>query len=732
MINILLAVSVVFGITPELPLSITTTDDALAVFANPAGLGTGRGAEFYYIYNFQRQPFINNNTFILSAGSLGAFLEPEPLRYGFALGMKQDNFLGGVRLVRDSISHWDIGAMVRPWSWLSLGGMWQDLNHNLGRVVVGTGVRPFGPRLTLWGETYLNPLQPFVGLEVEPLDGLRFAGRAKLRGGFGFVAGVSISLGRTGIGFTGMAKPAQAAGMLRMGQEIKRSVITAGRRYLDLKLAEPIVDQRPGFSLMGGGRVRTTYSLLELLQRVSDDPAVKGLALRLENENMSFARTQELRTALLEFKKSGKQLWVYASELGMVGFYLASCADRIIVHPMGGIVIPGVSVQARFLKTLLEKLGIEVEVHRYGKYKSAVEAFTEDSLSFFNREQLQALVDGIYEDFISTTSSGRNLSSAEMESLVGRAFFRADEAMRLGLIDTICYEDELDSLLLDGFKRCRVLSEKEFARSKFFSDRWDEPARIAVVYVTGSIVTGESGTDFLTGEMRAGSTTIVRAIKEAMKDKRIKGIVLRVDSPGGDGFASDLIWRAVELARLKKPVVVSMGSLAASGGYYVSCNAERIFALPGTVTGSIGVFSLRLITEGFYNKIGIKRQVVKRGEHADALSDLRRLTPEEDSLLQSEINWFYNQFIQKVAEGRGLTLEGVDSVGQGRVWLAKDAQRFGLVDSLAGLMEAIDFCCEKAGVKGDYEVVSYPRPKSGLGLLPSALWERVFFELLGR
>ncbi len=730
--SVVLVLSLIFGLTPELPLSIATTDDALAVFANPAGLGTGRGTEFYYIYNFQRQPFFNNNTFVLSLGPVAGFVEPAPLRYGVALGMRREGFLAGVRLVRDSITHWDVGALVRPWSWLSLAGTWQDLNRNCGRVGVGAGVRPFGPRLTLSAETYLNPWQPFVGLEVEPVDGFRFAGRAKLSGGFGFVTGVMINFGRAGIGFNGVAKLAQAGGMLRFGQEIRRSVFTGGRRYLDLKLAEPVEDQRPGFSLMGTRRVRTTYSLLDLLRRAKEDRAVKGLLLRIENENMSFARAQEVRAALVDFKNSGKQIWVYAPNLGMVGFYLASGADRIILHPMGGVVIPGVSARTTFLKELLEKLGVKVQVHRYGEYKSAVEAFTEESLSVANREQLQALVDGIYEDFINATSTGRNLSSAEMESLVGRAFFRADEAMALGLIDTVCYEEELDSLLARGFKRTRRVDEKSFARQKFFSDRWDEPGKIAVIYVTGSINTGESGSDFLTGDVRAGSTTIVRAIKEAVNDRRVKGIVLRVDSPGGDGYASDLIWYALKRARLKKPVVVSMGGVAASGGYYVSCPADKIFALPGTITGSIGVFSLRLITEGLYNKIGVRRQVVKRGEHADALSDLRELTPEEDSILQGEIDWFYQQFVQKVAEGRGLSVEQVDSVARGRVWLAEDARRFGLVDSLAGLLEAIDFCREKAGLGRDYDVVFYPRPKAGLGSLPAGLFERLFFELLGR
>lgn len=730
----MIVLTLILTVTPQMPLSIAHTDDGLAIFANPAGLGTERGFEFYYLYDFQPGAFLSNNSFALRAGPLGFFLEPEPLRYGLALGAKQENLFAGLRFVRDSINHWDIGAMIRLGRWVSLGGVWQDLNRNGGRVGAGAAVRPFGSRLTLFSETYFNPFQPFAGLEVEPVSGLKFGGRAKLGKGddFAFVAGLTVSLGRLGVGVLGSPKPRRVAGQVRISQDLYRSILPPKKRFLELRLSEPVVDQKPGFSLMGQTKVRTTYSLLELLQRAKKDRALTGMVLRLENENISFAQAQELRRALAEFQAEGKKVWVYAPSLGMIGYYLASVADKVIVHPMGDVVIPGVSVQAQFIKGALDKLGIKSETYRYGKYKSAVEMFTEESLSVSNREQLQALVDGIYEDFIQTVSTGRNLNATTMESLVGRALFRADEAKAAGLVDTLCYEDELDSLIRREFKGGQKIDEKGLQRAEVVSDRWDEPARIAVIYATGSIVQGESGTDFLTGEQRAGSTTLSRAIKQAGKDKRVKGIVLRVDSPGGDGFASDLIWRELELVKKKKPVVVSMGTLAASGGYYISCNADKIFALPGSITGSIGVFNLRLITEGLYNKLGIRRQTVKRGEHADLLSDIREATPEEDSILQSQIDWFYQQFITKVAKGRGLTIEGVDSVAQGRVWLAGEAKRFGLVDSLGGLMQAIEFCREKANLGTDYRLEFYPKRKLGLGSFLEERFSDLLFDYIRR
>ncbi len=731
--GLFLVLGLFFGVTPQMPLSIATTDDGLAIFANPAGLGKNQGFEFYYLYNFQRSQFISNNSFALSAGPLGVFLEPMPLRYGAGLGLKADNLLLGVRFVRDSIGYWSLGAMVRSWRWLSLGGVWHDLNQNWGRVGIGAGLRPFGNRVTFFGEAYLNPLQPFIGLEAEPIEGIQVAVRAKLgtRDGFYFVAGMTVSLGRLGLGGVGASAPVSAGGILRISGETRRSVLPEPKRYLSLKLSEPVVDQKPGFSLLGPKKVRTTYDLLTLIQKAKKDGSISGMVLRLEEENMSFAQAQEVREALVDFQNSGKQLWVYAQDLGMIGYYLASGADRIVLHPMGGVTIPGVAVQSAFLKGALEKLGIKPEAHRQGRFKSAVETFTEESLSVPNREQLQALVDGIYEEFIRATAAGRDISEEAMESLVGQAFFGPEAAKEFGLIDTICYEDELDSLLKKSFKREREIGER-WLRRRGEEDGWVEPGKIAVIYVSGSIVAGESGTDFLTGVQRVGSSTISRAIKEAGKDKRVKGVVLRVDSPGGDGVASDIIWREIELVKKRKPVVVSMGGIATSGGYYISCNADKIFALPATITGSIGVFDLRFVTEGFYNKLGIRRQVVKRGEHADALSDIREWTPKEDSIFFSHIDWFYRQFVEKVAKGRNRSFEEIDSVGQGRIWLGRDAKRVGLVDSLGGFLDAIEFCRKKARLGKDYQVVFYPQPKFGLMSLLREKIEQALFTLWGR
>jgi len=382
------------------------------------------------------------------------------------------------------------------------------------------------------------------------------------------------------------------------------------------------------------------------------------------------------------------------------------------MHPLGDVVIPGVSGTAMFLKGTLDKLGIVFEPTRHGKYKSAVEMFSEDSLSPANREQLQALVDAAYEEFCSGVASGRGMSRGRVDTLVNTGFYRASAAQAAGLVDNSCYDDELDSLVRQEFRGLGKFAEKGLGVTEFRTD-WQDLPKVAVVYASGDIATGESRTDFLTGGQTMGANTIVRALRKARQDRSVKAIVLRVDSPGGDGFASDLIWREVTLAGKKKPVAVSMAGVAASGGYYISCPAEMVFCLPGTLTGSIGVFSFQFMTEGLYNKLGINRETVKRGAHAD-MTDARLMTQEEDSMVQAEIDAFYDQFIRKVADGRKLSVEHVDSVGQGRVWAGKDALAAGLVDSLGGFLAAVEWAKKKAGVK-DCEYVFYPEPKTGFG-----------------
>ena len=718
----------VLVVTPQMPLSLAGTDDALAVLSNPAGLAVRSASEFYAIYNFRQVPwseFFSNTTFLAKAGPLAAYWEPKPSRYGVALGMGGDGVYSGIRFRRDSLSRWDLSALVRPFKQVSVGATWNDINHDWGRLALGAAVRPIGNRLTLFGETYLiTPLRPMAGFDVEPLDGLDLG----LKVFFGehsedtrIVAGISLGLGKAGIGAVATDDPSEVGGFLRVGSAPQRSLLSGGSRYLEIKLNEEIADRKPGFSL-SPRNVRTSWQLLDLIARARKDNTIKALVLRIDGVSASFAQAQELRQALAAFRAQGKRVVVYAPSLGMMSYYIASVADQVWTNPLGDVTIPGMSMGTIFLKGTLEKLGIQFNGTRHGKYKSAIETFTEDSLTPPNREQYEAYLDAPYGEFVQATAAGRHVSRDRMEALVNIGFFNAEEAKKNGLVDMVCYHDEVDSLLKKELKGLGKVSEKDYADDLVQSEDWAPKPAIAIVYATGTIAAGESRTDFLTGTMTMGAQTMVRAIRQARDDKRVKAVVLRIDSPGGDGFASDMIWRELELCRQKKPVVVSMAGVAGSGGYYIACNATRIFALPTTLTGSIGVFDYKFVTEGLYNKLGAKRQVVTRGEHADAMSDMRAMTPEEDSMMQAQVDYFYHQFVQKVAAGRKLSYDKVDSIGQGRIWSGLDAKRIGIVDSLGGFLDAVGYAKQVAKLK-DCDYVVLPAPKGGLGVTLSGFAE---------
>jgi protease IV len=708
------------AVAPQMPLSLAGTDDALAALSNPAGLAVRPGSEFFAIYNFRPVPwseFLTNTTFLAKAGPLAAYWEPKPSRYGIALGTGRGGFYTGVRFRRDSLSRWDLSALARPVKQVSFGATWNDVNHDWGRLGLGAAVRPIGNRLTLFGETHIiTPLRPMAGFEAEPVDGLKlglkvfFAERPE---DMRFVAGVSLGLGKGGIGAVGTGDLGETGAYLRVGSAAQRSVLSGGKRYVEIRLNEEIADRKPGFSL-NSRSVRTSWQLLDLIARAGKDQSVKALVLRIDGLSASFATAQEVRQALAAFRAQGKKVIVYAPSLGMGSFYVASVADRVWTHPLGDVTIPGMSMGTIFLKGTLEKLGLQFDGTRHGKYKSAIETFTEDSLTPPNREQYEAYLDAPYGEFLQATAVGRHVSRDSMEALVDIGFFNAEEAKKNGLVDLVCYHDQVDSLLKKELKGLGRVSEKEYLGEVVQSEGWNAKPAIAIIYATGTIAAGESRTDFLMGTVTMGAQTMVRAIRQARDDKRVKAIVLRIDSPGGDGFASDMIWRELELCRLKKPVIVSMAGVAGSGGYYIACNATRIFALPTTLTGSIGVFNFKLVTEGLYNKLGARRQAVKRGEHADAMSDMRSMTPEEDSMMQAQVDYFYNQFVQKVATGRKMTFERVDSIGQGRIWSGLDAKRIGIVDSLGGFLDAVGYAKQVAKLKEcDYLVL--PSPKTGFG-----------------
>jgi protease-4 len=729
----LLILSQLLSATPVMPLSVTATDDALAMFANPAGLSTYRGFNIYYLYKIDRWKITANSSLAGQIGPLGfSWIPGSPFSYGLGLGVKLGDYVSfGTRFFHRYANYWNIGMLIRPAKAISLGASWPDINYQDWRAVIaGIGIRPFGNRLTLFAETKLDSIKKaWLGFFAQPVKGIELKGMVKTD--WSFSVGIDLSFGKTGIGYSGAKLKTsdnfENSIYLRFNQDIRPSLVPTQSRFLTLKLSGQIQDMKPGFSLMGPNVKRTTYDILKLLNRAKDDKTIQGLILTLEEPNLSFAQAWELREALQAIKGQGKKIIVYAPHLSTNTYLIASVADLIISHPLGDMIIPGMYSQVSFVKGTLKKLGVEAEYERVGKYKNAPEMLTEDSLSPAYREVVNSVLDDYYGYFLSTTGQARNFTKEEFQKKIDYGFFTADSARQAGLIDTFAYADNLDSVLESRLGKIRKVSESNYLSQTFHKSNWVEPSsKIDIIYATGSISQGESGTDLLNGEMTIGSNTISRAIKKARQDKSVKAIILRVDSPGGDGFASDLIWREIEIAKKSKPVIVSMGPVAASGGYYISCNSDKIFALPTTITGSIGVFNLKLVMAGLYDKIGMKNEIIKRGEHADAMSENRKFTLEEEQIMQKWLDDFYGQFVNKVAKGRNKSYDYIDSIAQGRVWTGNQAKAIGLVDTLAGFFSAIDYAKAKAKID-EVKIEFLPKSRGGFfGPMMSWVWNRLF------
>lgn len=492
---------------------------------------------------------------------------------------------------------------------------------------------------------------------------------------------------------------------------------------LHVQLENRIVDQPTNNPFenfdFGTFEDKTPLSLEQIvtsIKRAKSNDNIKGIYLDIQNLQANLASTEEIRNALIDFKSSGKFIVSYNEYIGQNEYYLCSVADEIYLNPAGGMTFKGLSAQLMFFKDALERLEIDMQVVRHGKFKSAIEPFTRNGMSDQNKFQISAWVNSIWEHQLNGISASRELTKENLNELADNLSIRTTEdAVEYGLIDGLKFEDEIWSLLaekadLESDEKPKTISLKRFSKvrrpkvdsSTTIPYNRSSKNRIAVVYAEGDIVSGESRD----GSM--GSETIAEALKEAREDSRVKAIVFRVNSPGGSALASDVIWREAMLAKAEKPLVVSMGDYAASGGYYIAAPANKIFAEKTTITGSIGVFGLIPNMKGmFNNKLGIHIDQVNTNSYADGLSALRPMEKTEHDAIKEMIEKVYDDFTKKVAEGRGMTQAEVDSIGQGRVWTGAMAKDIGLVDEIGGLNAAIEEAITLAEIE-DYKLKSLP------------------------
>lgn len=743
--------------------SVALNDDATAVLINPAGLGMYLDESGYYWAETMSGEKTSNHTFALKAGPLGfAFdrayaWEPndagklvpgddafDTYTLGLALGEPRRFSVGfDYRWFRPQFGDevrsgtWDAGAIYRPTNWLSLGGTAKNLSEPdvFGdgmklpiTYTAGLAVRPLGDRLTVMADaSFLEEDEDFenivytAGLEAEPIDGLMLRGSYQSspdgddrQGEMSF--GVFFTMTHDGGGgayrsLEGAANDPYTFWLASSEQRMRSAVQTSGQ-VAEIEINGPIADEDSRWSLFGTPR-RGVRRIIRDIDRAAGSGSVDVVLLRIEPLGSSFlgapsALVQEIREAVVSARtEHGTQFVAYMNgTAGTAKYYLASACDKIVMPRIGAIDGLGQFIDiARYTGTA-EKLGIEFDYLTAGAYKSSFHSIGAGPLTDEQRVEIQAMVDANYEETVHSMANGRGLSFAEMEDLADGRIYMTPDAIEAGLIDEAgLYADaKRVAIELAGRDAPDDPSDISLVDVSSWSDKeykWNYGPMIAVIGAYGGIDTGEGGHDPIRGGESIGSETLVRQLRSARKSDRVKAVVLRINSGGGDAIASDIIWdEAAKLAK-EKPLIVSMGNVAASGGYYIACPADWILADPLTVTGSIGVVFMKPVTSELYDKIGATRETFSRGEYADAWSSTRHFTEEETAMAQKTMEFVYEDFMAKVSEGRGIPIARVREIAQGRVYTGTQALEIGLIDELGGLTEAIEHACREIGTTPD-------------------------------
>jgi protease IV len=523
-----------------------------------------------------------------------------------------------------------------------------------------------------------------------------------------------------------------------------KTVEVESNSILQISFNYPVSERTPNnplsaLSFLGidGEKSIGLNDILANIKKAKTDDNIKGIFLNESAVTPGEATSEEIRNALIDFKKSGKFIVAY-SEIYTQGFYyLASVADKVYINPKGIFLFHGFSQQITFLKGALDKLGIEAQIIKVGTYKSAVEPYFLTKMSDANRLQVTSYLGSLYDHFLTEVSESRKINKDSLFNYANELKIRLPEdALKYKLVDGLKYKDEI----LDELKQRTGLGTKDDLKTVELGDylkgesqtsddnKKESKNRIAIVYASGEINGGDGDDNTI------GSESISKALRQVRLDDKVKAVVLRVNSPGGSSLASDVIWREVMLTKKVKPIIVSMGDYAASGGYYISCAADSIFAEPNTITGSIGIFAVLPNMQKFFNdKLGVTFDGVKTGKYADLGNVSRPLTPEEHAILQNQVDHGYDDFTKAVATGRHKTQTYINSIGQGRVWTGEQAIKIGLVDRLGNINDAVKSAAKKAGVK-NYKLVSYPEQKSifnkfGAGLTAEVKTSMVKSEL---
>ena len=639
-----------------------------------------------------------------------------PIVRGTSLGVSYRYFKDGPGIYNNR-HFWNIGFLTRGSGVFSFAALWSNLNR--GKIDgertsmeqrYGLSYRPSGPKLTISADMFLSTQNNIKGadyvyhVEYVPRPGLFINGYIDSDKNFEFGFRVNLLkyfVGARG-GFTKDGDHRNTTAFFGATALRQPSIIRESSRRLALGIAGRVSENppRPVF-----GRARMPFAtLLTGLYRAAADPTIAETVIDLKGLALGFGQAQELREALLYFKSKGKRITCYLSSPNNIAYYIASTANKILIPPVSQLNLVGLRAELTFYAGTLEKLGVKADLMRIGDYKTAPERYTDTAAGEANREQINRILDNTFEQFVTALAEGRNMSVDSVKTVIDNGPFTSEEALRFGLVDGLSYRDELHEKYLIGRPE---ISFYRYLADTLLNDDWRQRPVLAVVVAEGEITYRGDMLSSLQGEKTVTPYLMNRAFNRAVGDPRVRGLVLRINSPGGYALAGEDIYRAAQKAAEKKPLLVSMANVAASGGYYIAMPARRIFANPAAITGSIGIYGGKLDLSGLYEKISLHKELYTRGRFAGMLSYSRPFSEDEREKYYSHMKAFYDHYLQLVADNRSLSVDSVDNLARGKVWTGREACRYGLVDELGGLKTTLDYLAGQLGLD-DYRIEIYP------------------------
>jgi protease-4 len=738
-------VSLSEGVAAPMP-TLVERDDALSLELNPAGLAAVDGVELGLLYGDYSDDLREGAGALLAWAPFQGFSTGYGLQFiddarvdggyrkhtlggavggDFALGWAWNFFGSGQSRELDRHSSWDLGARYTPSRWVGLAFTVRDADSPFFE---GASVRPTmtaAGALRLWDGRFLLEAQaatragsdfvePRALAAIELPDGVRLYGHATATLGpdtqdlSQVMVGLELNadhLGFSGAGAFGGTRGGGFGMAARVGTSEARSSLPESAKFYKLALKGELTERTPT-DLFGQPSGTSFLGFLRRLEQMRQDPAVQGLVLELEDVSMGYGQLWELRQALLKWKQDGKKLIAYMHSPDQKDYYLATAADQVWISQSAPFDMRGLSITQSFFKGALDKLGVQADFVKIAEYKTSPEAYTNTGPSEANQEAMNAFLDSVWKRLTEAMAEGRGLTPDQMRALVDTAPYSAQQALDKKLVDKVIYPDQIEDTLRETFDGA-TLSKDYGGPQKDY--RWGQQPIIAVLHVDGNIVTGNGGANPLLGDLATGDKAVAKVTEWARSNPRVKALVVRIDSPGGSAIASDRIYRHLRQLAQDKPVIISMGDIAASGGYYTAAGGERIFCDPTTLTGSIGIFSGKFALQELFGKVGYSPVTNKRGARADLYDLYKPWSEEERKVIHDQISGLYELFLQQVSATRNKSRDELHKVARGRIWSGDDALAQGLCDQHGGILDAIAYAQDKTDTDpDDTQLVSLP------------------------